>query len=107
MKKEKSLIKEFGIQVLRSAVISVLAFIAMEVTESIWLNVKSAKKGTAKPKKSVIEKITDAVRNCIIHLWKAEKFLMNVIRTKLTKKRVNEKTKEAVRNCIIYPWENE
>ena len=107
MKKEKSLIKECVIELVCSAAISALAFIGMEVAESIWLNVKSAKKGTAKPKKSVIEKITDAVRNCIIHLWKAEKFLMNVITTKLTKKRVNEKTKEAVRNCIVYPWENE
>ena len=66
MKKEKSLIKEFAVQLLRSAVISVLAFIAMEVTERIWLNVKSAKK------KQVNEKTKEAVRNCIVYPWENE-----------------------------------
>ena len=66
MKKEKSLIKEFAVQLLRSAVISVLAFIAMEVAERIWLNVKSAKKNHAN------EKTKEAVRNCIIYPWENE-----------------------------------
>ena len=61
MKKEKSLIKEFAIQLVRSAAISALAFIGMEVAERIWLNAKSAKK------KHANEKTTEAVRNCIIY----------------------------------------
>ena len=66
MKKEKSLIKEFAIQLVRSAAISALAFIGMEVAERIWLNVKSAKK------KRVNEKTTEAVRNCIVYPWENE-----------------------------------
>ena len=66
MKKEKSLIKEFAIQLVRSAAISALAFIGMEVAERIWLNAKSAKK------KHANEKTTEAVRNCIIYPWENE-----------------------------------
>ena len=66
MKKEKSLIKEFAIQLVRCAAISALAFIGMEVAERIWLNAKSAKK------KHANEKTTEAVRNCIIYPWENE-----------------------------------
>lgn len=66
MKKEKSLIKEFAIQLVRSAAISALVFFGMEVAERIWLNVKSAKK------KQVNEKTTEAVRNCIVYPWENE-----------------------------------
>lgn len=66
MKKEKSLIKEFAIQLVRSAAISVLVFFGMEVAERIWLNAKSAKK------KHANEKTKEAVRNCIIYPWENE-----------------------------------
>ena len=66
MKKEKSLIKEFGIQVLRSIVICAASLIGMELAERIWLNVKSAKKNHAN------EKTKEAVRNCIIYPWENE-----------------------------------
>ena len=66
MKKEKSLIKEFAIQLVRSAAISALVFFGMEVAERIWLNAKSAKK------KHANEKTTEAVRNCIIYPWENE-----------------------------------
>ena len=66
MKKEKSLIKEFAIQLVRSAAISALLFFGMEVAERIWLNAKSAKK------KHANEKTTEAVRNCIIYPWENE-----------------------------------
>ena len=66
MKKEKSLIKEFAIQLVRSAAISALAFIGMEVAERIWLNVKSAKK------KHANEKTKEAVRNCLFYPWENE-----------------------------------
>ena len=66
MKKEKSLIKEFAIQLIRSAAISALVFFGMEVAERIWLNAKSAKK------KHVNEKTKEAVRNCIIYPWENE-----------------------------------
>ena len=66
MKKEKSLIKEFAIQLVRSAAISALVFFGMEVAERIWLNAKSAKK------KHANEKTNEAVRNCIIYPWENE-----------------------------------
>lgn len=66
MKKEKSLIKEFAIQLVRSAAISALVFFGMEVAERIWLNAKSAKK------KHANEKTKEAVRNCIIYPWENE-----------------------------------
>ena len=66
MKKEKSLIKEFAIQLIRSAAISALVFFGMEVAERIWLNAKSAKK------KHANEKTKEAVRNCIIYPWENE-----------------------------------
>ena len=66
MKKEKSLIKEFAIQLVRSAAISALVFFGMEVAERIWLNAKSAKKNHAN------EKTKEAVRNCIIYPWENE-----------------------------------
>lgn len=66
MKKEKSLIKEFAIQLVRSAAISALVFFGMEVAERIWLNAKSAKK------KHANEKTTEAVRNCIVYPWENE-----------------------------------
>lgn len=66
MKKEKSLIKEFTIQLVRSAAISALVFFGMEVAERIWLNAKSAKK------KHANEKTKEAVRNCIIYPWENE-----------------------------------
>ena len=66
MKKEKSLIKEFAIQLVRSAAIRVLVFFGMEVAERIWLNAKSAKK------KHANEKTKEAVRNCIIYPWENE-----------------------------------
>lgn len=66
MKKEKSLIKEFAIQLVRSAAISALVFFGMEVAERIWLNAKSAKK------KHANEKTKEAVRNCIVYPWENE-----------------------------------
>ena len=66
MKKEKSLIKEFAIQLVRFAAISALTFFGMEVAERIWLNAKSAKK------KHANEKTKEAVRNCIIYPWENE-----------------------------------
>lgn len=66
MKKEKSLIKEFAIQLVRSAAISALVFFGMQVAERIWLNAKSAKK------KHANEKTKEAVRNCIIYPWENE-----------------------------------
>ena len=66
MKKEKSLIKEFAIQLVRSAAISALVFFGMELAERIWLNAKSAKK------KHANEKTKEAVRNCIIYPWENE-----------------------------------
>ena len=66
MKKEKSLIKEFAIQLVRFAAISALTFFGMEVAERIWLNAKSAKK------KHANEKTTEAVRNCLFYPWENE-----------------------------------
>ena len=66
MKKEKSLIKEFAIQLVRSAAISALVFCGMELAERIWLNAKSAKK------KHANEKTKEAVRNCIVYPWENE-----------------------------------
>ncbi len=66
MKKEKSLIKEFAIQLVRSAAISALVFFGMELAERIWLNAKSAKK------KHANEKTKEAVRNCIVYPWENE-----------------------------------
>ena len=66
MKKEKNLIKEFAIQLVRSAAISALVFFGMEVAERIWLNAKSAKK------KHANEKTKEAVRNCIVYPWENE-----------------------------------
>ena len=66
MKKEKSLIKEFAIQLVRSAAISALVFFGMELAERIWLNAKSAKK------KHANEKTKEAVRNSIVYPWENE-----------------------------------
>ena len=66
MKKEKSLIKEFAIQLVRSAAISTLVFFGMKVDKRIRLNAKSAKKKRAN------EKTKEAVRNCIVYPWENE-----------------------------------
>lgn len=73
MKKEKSLIKEFCIQVLRSVVICAASLIGMELAERIWLNSKIKKNESTKPKKKQVnEKTKEAVRNCIIYPWENE-----------------------------------
>ena len=73
MKKEKSLLKEFAVQLVRSTIISVAALVGMEITERIWLNIKTKKKEAAKQKREqVSEEDVNVIRNCIIYPWENE-----------------------------------